>query len=342
MKRWICGVLNLLATVQVVWFYVNRVPCYLKLPLYERGMERMPFQGRILMALPLRWAHESAWLTALAERLTGMKGWFPAGGWAEGIVEAVVGVASVVVAGWVARSIYKAASGKGLFTGLVYPLCLVMVVVTYGWQTMHWMRFVYDLPSLGFFAVGVWLIYFRRSLWWFSLVFVVGTVNRETTLFLLVMLLIREGLSGWRRVAPAVGLLTVYWVGWHVWVTRHFAGNAAENGPRMWLNIGLLMWPLAWAQMLSAGAFCLPLVVGYRNRIKDLVVRRWVWVLPVWFVFMMKFGILLEVRIFGELIPYLAVAMCLILESVVMEKCGQGVDKRVATVERGMGVSGRG
>ena len=161
--RWGMGLLNLLATMQVVWFYVNRVPCYLKLPLYERGMERMPFQGRILMAFPLGWAHGSVWLSALAARLTGMKGWFPAGVRAEGLVEGVVGVVSVVIAGCVARSIYRAASPRGLLTGWVYPLCLVMVAVTYGWQTMHWMRFVYDLPSLGFFAVGVWLIYFRRS-----------------------------------------------------------------------------------------------------------------------------------------------------------------------------------
>ena len=320
MRRWVVIGLNLVATVQVVWFYVNRVPCYLKLPLYERGLERMPFQGRILMARPLGWAHSSVWLSALAARLTGMKGWFPAGVRAEGIVEAVIGVACVAIAGCVARAIYKAASPTGVLTGFVYPLCLLMVAVTYGWQTMHWMRFVYDLPSLGFFAVGVWLIYFRHSLWWFSVVFVVGTVNRETTLFLLVMLLIREGLEGWRRVAPTVVLLAGYWVGWHVWVTRHFAGNAAENGSRFWLNVGLLLWPLAWAQMLSAGAFCIPLVLVYRNRISDLVVRRWVWILPVWFLFMLKFGIFLEVRIFGELIPYLAVASCLIVESILVEK----------------------
>jgi hypothetical protein len=54
------------ATVQFVWCYLWLTRPYVNTLMYEQGLERMPFQGRSLMMLPLRWARESSlliWLT---------------------------------------------------------------------------------------------------------------------------------------------------------------------------------------------------------------------------------------------------------------------------------------
>jgi hypothetical protein len=48
-----------IATVQFVWCYLWLSKPYVNTLLYEEGSERMPFQGRSLMMLPLRWVHRS-------------------------------------------------------------------------------------------------------------------------------------------------------------------------------------------------------------------------------------------------------------------------------------------
>jgi hypothetical protein len=40
----------------------------------------------------------------------------------------------------------------------------------------------------------------------------------------------------------------------------------------------------------------------------------WLWLLPIWFGFMFVYGILIETRVFGELIPLIVCATVLIVE----------------------------
>ena len=202
--------------------------------------------------LPLRWAHTSAACQSIAAALTRLRPWFPLGVVAENVVEFPLDVASVILAGLVARRIYKAASPTGLLTPLVYPLTLLMVAATYAFGTMHRLRFLYDLPSLGFFAAGLYLLYFRRPRWQFALLFCIATINRETTLFLLVLFVLTRCYDSYRApsgdsvtpsqgrqskrlhrlrrgdVAVAIGLL-ILWTVWHMWVVHRFAANPTES-----------------------------------------------------------------------------------------------------------------
>ncbi len=336
------GVLSLLlnsaATLHVVWFYLALVRCYLNLESYESGKASTPYQYRLLLMLPLRWAHTSAACQSIAAALTSMRPWFPLGVRPENIVEFPLDVVSTILAGLVARQIYKSASPTGLLTPFVYPLTLLMVASTYALGTMHRLRFLYDLPSLGFFAAGVYLLYFRQPRWQFALLFIVATLNRETTLFLLALFVLtrwldtggtatREpGSKGRRRlrlprtdIAIAACLLTL-WLLWHLWVTRHFAGNPTESWSRIRLNLWILAVPASWPQLLSCFAFCGPLLLAYRRHVQDPTLRIWLWIIPAWVLCMLHYGLFVETRIFGELIPIVSCCIALIAEQQLLQR----------------------
>ncbi len=336
--------LNGAATLHFVWFYLSLVRCYLKLESYESGLAATPYQYRLLLMLPLRWAHTSAACQSIAAALTSMRPWFPLGVRPENIVEFPLDVASVILAGSVARKIYSSASPTGLLTPLVYPLTLLMVAATYAFGTMHRLRFLYDLPSLGFFAAGLYLLYFRKPRWQFALLFCVATLNRETTLFLLGLFVLTrwkdtshararnagtEPRSRRRQafrlpfsdIAITASLLTV-WVLWHLWVVQHFAGNPTESWSRLRLNFWILAVPASWLQLLSCFAFCGPVLLAYRRHLQDPTLRLWLWVVPVWILCMLHYGLFIETRIFGELIPIVACSVALVTERLLLHRVG--------------------
>lgn len=347
--------LNAAATLQAVWFYLAYVRCYVDLGRFEAGAAHTPFQYRLLLMLPLRWAHGSAACVRVAAGLTHLHAWFPLGVRPESLVEFPVNVAAVAVAGWVARRIYLASSTTGVLAAAVYPLTLLMVLGTYALGTMYRLRFVYDLPSLGFFAVGMYLLYFRKPRWQFAGLFVVATINRETTLFLLAMLV----LAGWARAVEAAAeeigqepvwlrearcrgagwpvclraivpelaqaaLLLVLWCAWHAWVAHRFAANGTDGWSRLGLNLKVLLIPVSWLQLMSCFAFCGPLVLLWRAHLQDRLLRTWLWVVPVWILFMLRYGLLLESRIFGELIPLIACCMALGAEGALLQRLHAG------------------
>jgi hypothetical protein len=324
----------LLATVHVVWFYVNRVPPHIHLLAYEQGRERTPFQYRVLMMWPMNWAHSSPTIIRWASTLNAMPGWFPNGVRPEGVVQAPIDLVSVVVAGLVARRLYLAASRSGLLAPVVYPLTLVMVVSTYCVLNMHMLRFIYDLPSLGLFSIGLELIYFRRSQILFALLFVVATLNRETSLFLLAFFAVAEYVRDGRqvklfysaRLLRVLVPLSVFWLAWHGYIAHHYAANPTESRPRFYLNLGLLLLPLTWPQMFAAFGYLWPLVLLSRNKISDEVLRAWWWIIPAWFVFMFYYGIFIETRVFGELIPYFACTVALVCEAALLRRAASFLD----------------
>ena len=340
--------LNAAATLHFVWFYLSLVRCYLNLDSYESGTANTPYQYRLLLMLPLRWAHGSAACQSLAAALTSMRPWFPLGVRPESIVEFPLDVVSVILAGLVARQIYKSASPTSLLTPLVYPLTLLMVAATYAFGTMHRLRFLYDLPSLGFFAAGLYLLYFRKPRWQFALLFCIATLNRETTLFLLALFVLTRWLDtrstttrdhgthnavtspphtpAWRlpRLPVAdvalTALLLSAWVFWHIWVAHHFSANPTESWSRLRLNLWILAVPASWLQLLSCFAFCGPVLLVHRRRVHDPTLRLWLWIVPLWVLCMLHYGLFVETRIFGELIPIVACCVALITEQLLLDR----------------------
>ncbi len=284
----------------------------------------MPFQGRCLMMFLLRAVHRNGILADVGAVLRASHFWFPRPVSPEVMIQALVDVLSVAVTGVMATKLYQASSRRKLLTVLVYPFVLVACCATYVLHTVQNFRFVYDLPSMAFFSVALYLIYTRKPLIYFSLLFIVATVNRETTLLLLPLLLLdtlvlrrgkendKESSSRWTLLLVVV--LALFWVAWQIAMRYVFASNVSEFYPRIDWNVKSLFAPQAWPQMLSACGYLLIIVVIWFRKIPDARLRGWLWLIPLWMLFMFSFGILIETRIFGELIPLIVCSATLILE----------------------------
>jgi len=318
-----------IATIQFVWCYLWLTRPYVNTLLYEHGLERMPFQGRSLMMLPMRWAHGCRWLMWFSGPFARSRFWFPRPVAPEVLVQAVIDVCCLLVAGYMTTKIYQASSRRLLLTPMVYPLMLVVCGATYVMHTVQNFRFIYDLPSLAFFSVAMYLMYFRCHGIYFAGLFVLATMNRETTLLLLPLFMLSGAVEDdrlqWRLLFRASTLrvvipLLLFWVGWQIFIRHVFALNTSEFYPRINWNVKSLVVPQAWPQLLSACGYLLLFVAVMRRRIHDPQLRAWLWLLPVWCGFMFVYGILIETRVFGELIPFIVCATTLIVEEILMAR----------------------
>ena len=321
-------IMYFMATVQVAGCYFTLVRPYINTVLYENGKERLPFQTRVLMMAPMWWAHRSRLPAIFAAYLAHSQFWYLRPPEPEAIAQLWINIASLIVAGWVATQIYGAVSrtipsAGGILGVLVYPLFLILFACHYILHTIQNFRFLYDLPSVAFFSVGLWLIYFRKSPWLFAALFLVATLNRETTLLLLPFYKVTAASSScgfrWKKTVSLPTLAVVVplaaaWVGWHFFIFHVFKHNVSEYYPRVSLNLYTMAHPRYWPQLLSAGGYLLPFVILGRRSIRDPQLRAWLWVLPVWFGFMFFWGILVETRVFGELLAYLTCITVLIAE----------------------------
>ena len=82
-----------LATIQFAWCYLWLTRPYVSTIAYENGQERMPFQGRLLMVFPLRWAHQSTLLHRLSQPFALSHFWFPRPVQPEVLVQAAINIA---------------------------------------------------------------------------------------------------------------------------------------------------------------------------------------------------------------------------------------------------------
>ncbi len=65
--------------------------------------------------------------------------------------------------------------------------------------------------------------------------------------------------------------------------------------------------------LLSVFGFTLPLTLAWRKWMRNAAMEREVYLLAVWFAAMMLLGVIVEIRIFSELIAYMALAVGLIV-----------------------------
>ena len=334
--------LYVLATVQLVGCYLFLEYPYVDVHRFERGYERLPFQTRLLLAPLYRAADASHWLRAYAWRLSRNTYFFPRGVLAHDVLEFFVDIACVLGAGWATTRIYRAASRTQLLRPLVYPLFLGLCATAYILHTVQNFRYVYDLPSLFFFAIGFYIIYFRKPATWFVAWFAVATLNRETTLLLLPFFALSGAIAGgrmhWRRLwkpetLAVVVPLAVYWAVWHHVVFGVFHSNASEYYSRVPFNLRCFVRLRYWPQLASCFGFLLPMLFLGRRYVHDPQLRAWVWALPVWCGFMFTWGILVETRVFGELLPFVSAYAAVMAEEWRLERAGvlrEGVQRTAA------------
>ena len=149
--------------------------------------------------------------------------------------------------------LYRAVTTTGLLSMLVFPVFIVVTMWTYMVHIDANYSYPYDMPSLAFFAGGLLAIY-TRHYWPLLGIMFFGTMNRETTLFLVGIYILdaasrelpvyagsrftlRERFSlvqvPWLRALALLGV----WILVKGTLAYHFAHNDnSENFVRLWEN----------------------------------------------------------------------------------------------------------
>ncbi len=226
------------------------------------------------------------------------------------------------------QRLYNALTTTRRLAFLVFPVLLSALLWTYILHPEANFSYPYDLLSLALFTAGIDAIY-RRQFLPLVLIMVVGTLNRETTLFLVGIFLLdaatvetasptaslrdRFRLSHlpWARAL----LLLLLWTAIELGLAHLFAQNdRTEVYNRASENLRRLVNPHFWAAYLNVCGYLIPFVILFRSRIRPPRFGNYVYILAPWFAIMFFRGVLFETRIYGELCAFAAVAMVLLLE----------------------------
>lgn len=173
--------------------------------------------------------------------------------------------------------------------------------------------FPWDIPSVCFFTAGLHLLYRERWAAWY-VVFLLGTLNRETTVFLLPVFLLGLWTRGYsRRRAVHLAVSAVAWLslkGVLAWLFRSQSGpwlaewNHHAQVLSHWReNLGHLSDLALWPYLLSALGFVWILAWHLRGRVHDPFLRGALAVVPMYVLCVFLFANLAEHRIYADLIP---------------------------------------
>ena len=201
------------------------------------------------------------------------------------------------------------------------------------------MQLPYDLPSLAFFAICFALIVADRMVWLFP-VFALATLNRESTLFLIVVLVLYRSADmqaagirarrTWETAGQIAGLIAV-WAGLRLLLHTIFH-PAPPIGPvlagfeiHVFDNMGYLLRPYYWTSFLSLFGFTWLFVYANWRQVPGRRMRRVLWIGPIYLAAMFVVGVLSEIRVFGELIPIYTVAFTLLLRRLWQERSHPGL-----------------
>jgi hypothetical protein len=323
-------IFTLLACAQFTIRYVWRNESFLKLPAYANGTGLMPYQGRVLMAWVLKATaanpHWSGILAHLGSHLpVALRSPYS-------VVLLIVDFIALLVCILAGRLTLQHLTGDRTFSEWASLLVLYMsyfnLIVGYGVYMLP-----YDIVSLAVFVVSVWLVVTSRYVA-LTLVVAIGTLNRETTIFIPLFLALYAWFSDryadpatesssrqWRKALPYVVLQVAAWVALRIWVEHHFIHNPLDSSmPTRWFGIRLggnlvsLIKPPQWALWLSLFGFTLPLLIAKFDKIGNLALARSsAIVMILWGVAMLLVGVIVEIRIFSELTAFVMPCVALIL-----------------------------
>lgn len=300
--------------VASVWFaqvYCTVRHPYINLSQYARGQERLPFQARDLMRWPMLAASHSIFLQHVTAGKVLLRS-------PEFLVMEVAAAVALMFAGWSAMKLYRLALPDGPLPELAFAV--LIVICYYDFLLGVPFSFPYDLPSTAFLGWGTYFA-MRQRFAWLLPVFLFATWNRETSLFLIGVVLItaasRSGTLAWRNLRrrdwAEMAILTVIWLGIMLAQKHHYAGNPSEAGTRIAGNLRYLINPQLWPNILSASAFLLPYVYFQRRTIPFAPMRYSLLLLPFWVLLLLSVGQILEVRIYGDISVLVAVAATVIV-----------------------------
>jgi hypothetical protein len=170
--------------------------------------------------------------------------------------------------------------------------------------------YAWDMAAVAVFTYGLWLLKQREWLVFYPL-FVLGTFNRETTCFLTFAWVF----TAWRseskaRVALHAAAQLGLWLAVKWTLQQLYRRQPGQVFQPAWIENGeSLLDPAMWRWFaLAFGGTWLALPFLYR-RIVDPWIRALLWVVPVFATGMFFVGVWTELRIWGELVPIVLLAL---------------------------------
>lgn len=304
----------------------NAIPDYLNLDEYTRGAALTPYQFRALPIVIFRMFAQMPFVSAVA-RHAPAQFHNPYQVVQIGMVLCCIFAAVLAMCGTLSKLTDNRWFSRWFSLVLVY---MAYFNLAPGWGLSY--SFPYDVPSLMFFSLGVYLIVSNR-LWLYYLMFPIAVFNRETTCFLTIFFVIWN-LDQARDRASTISRKNLFSLGGHVlaqailWLAvkvtlaHLFAGNQSAdtsvNGHffsiRLIFNLHELIEPQQWPVYLSCCGFLLPALWFGRRWIQcPPIARACAIILPLWFAGMMMVGVVPEIRIFSELSVFIVPALGLIV-----------------------------
>jgi len=307
-------VVALAASVQFAIVYVRTVALEFPFDRYAYADVEYPYRRRVLMQWVLRAAlHFRSYLTYSSRNSS----WGPVE-----ICCVLVAVVSLLATIAIARRwIQLLAGGR---SGLEWLSLLVIWICNYHFLLAE-IRFQlpYDLPSMAFFGLGCYAAYTRNRLLYYAAL-LVGTVNRESTLFLpLVFLLFSTSeaaplLQTLRRIPLGLYAETLLqfalWAAIYLWCVRS-TGGSRDLPSLLAVNARMILKPVHWTTYASIFGFLWIPYVAYFRRIGDARLQRLAWLAPLWAIIMFVFADPLEIRTHSEWAVYLVVCLACIARS---------------------------
>jgi hypothetical protein len=182
----------------------------------------------------------------------------------------------------------------------------------------------YDIPSVLFFTIGLLLIYERQWSWFFPL-FVIATLNRETSIFLAVAtLFVLFDRYPRMQLAALVGSQLVIWTAlkaalWFIYSENRWLGYGLYQFQLKVNAATLLNYPIKGVIALATwGCLWLAVLIWHR-RIRNVELKRTLWTVPVFIAGTMFAGFVLELRIYGEVLPIVLAAFWVVFLDLVEE-----------------------
>jgi len=195
----------------------------------------------------------------------------------------------------------------------------------------------YDIPSVLFFTLGLLLIH-QRNWWWFYPVFAVATLNRETSLFLtVVMVCVLFDTYPWPKLGLLAGSQLAIWgvikiALWFLYRENRWLGYGLYQF-QLKANVAtILAFPIKGIIALSTWGCLWIAVIIWHRRIHDVFLRRTLWTVPVFIASMFVVGFVIELRIYGEVLPIVLAAFWVAFLDVIEETLRQRDGRRPSAI----------
>ena len=295
--------------------YLQNCQPFLDLNKYIQGSARLPYQYRVLMACVLREGLRVPKIATICGHLPA-----PVRDPRFLILFATSWV-SLLGSVMLTRGSLSCLTGDRDYSR--WASLLVVYMAYFHFPLVFGLNFLlpYDLPSLFFFCGCLYCIISGRMLL-FYVFFIVGTFNRETicmsTLFLVIWHWRESKAHMQTRVLLGhVVAQAVAWIAIKLYLRHSFAQNVADvtNATPYYKlagNLKTILEPQQWPVLLSVFGFTLPLVLIWRKSMRNAAMEREIYFLAAWFAVMMLVGVIIEIRVFSEMIGYMALAVALI------------------------------